>query len=130
NELDVEAYRRTRAYLEEAGLQMPSNRVSGFVWIGRPGDQLEQIILRSFQVLECLSSFILKPFTPTPGCQEHLQHLDYLLRIPHHEWSPHFFPFAELNEIAREEYHDLYRMAAFLNEKIRNRAFDFLIGTL
>jgi hypothetical protein len=47
-----------------------------------------------------------------------------------HRWSPHFFPFSDLNGISRTEYHDLYRMAAFLNEKVHNHAFDFLNGTL
>jgi hypothetical protein len=51
-------------------------------------------------------------------------------KIPHRDLSPHFFPFAELNGISREEYHDLYRMAAFLNEKVRDASFDFLKGTL
>ncbi len=129
DDLDLDAYRRARAHLVSAGLRIPNERVSGFVWIGRPGDRLEQIILRSFQVLECLGSLILKPFTPMPGGDEHRTHADYLSRIPHHEWSPHFFPFSELNGITREEYHDLYRMAAFLNEKVRSRSFDFLNGT-
>jgi hypothetical protein len=128
--LDLEAYRRARAYLIEAGLEMPNDRVSGFVWIGRPGEHLEGVILRGFQVLECLGNLILKPFTPTPGSAEHHQHAKYLASIRPENLSPHFFPFAELNSVTREEYHDLYRMAAFLNEKIRNRSFDFLNGTL
>jgi hypothetical protein len=57
-------------------------------------------------------------------------HAEYLDAIAYPDWSPHFFPFAELNGITREEYHDLYRMAAFLNEKVRDRSFDFLSGTL
>ena len=128
--LDVEAYLRVRSYLAEAGMKDTDNRLSGFVWIGRPGEDVEQIVLRSFQVLNTLEGLILKPFTPTPGSPEHLENADYLARMPHHEWSPHFFPFAELNEIAREDYHDLYRMAAFLNEKVRAGSFDFLKGTL
>ncbi len=129
-ELDVQAYKKARAYLREAGLKDTDNRLSGFVWIGRPGDQLEQIISRSFEVLNHLEGLILKPYTPTPGSTEHRENKDYLTAIPHREWSPHFFPFAELNKISRGEYNDLYRMAAFLNEKIRDGSFDFLKGTL
>jgi hypothetical protein len=129
-ELDVQSYERARAYMREAGMKELDDRLSGFVWIGRPGDQLERIVLRSFQVLDQLKGLILKPFTPTPGSPEHLQNGDYLAAIPHREWSPHFFPFAELNAITRGEYHDLYRMAAFLNERVRNEPFDFLKGTL
>lgn len=128
--LDIEAYRRVQAYLREAGMQVPGDRTSGFVWIGRPGEQLEQLVLRSFHVLEILGSLILKPFTPTPGSEEHRAHAKYLECIPYPDWSPHFFPFSELNGISRDEYDDLYRMAAFLNEKVRDRSFDFLNGTL
>ncbi|MCE9565964.1 MAG: hypothetical protein K8U57_28405 [Planctomycetes bacterium] len=129
-EMDVEVYRQVRSYLREAGLIDVDNRLSGFVWIGRPREKLEQIVARSFHVLNHLEGLILKPFSPTPGSPEHLDNKAYLAGIPVQNWSPHFFPFAELNGIAREEYHDLYRMAAFLNEKIRDGSFDFLKGTL
>jgi hypothetical protein len=129
-DLDIQAYNKLRAYLLEAGMADANNRLTGFVWVGRPGDQLEQIVLRSFEVLNHLEGLILKPFTPTPGSPEHRDNERYLAAIPHREWSPHFFPFAELNDITRDEYHDLYRMAAFLNEKVRARSFDFLNGTL
>jgi len=129
-ELDVQAYKKVRAYLRKAGLAEADNRLSGFVWIGRPGDQLERIVLRSFEVLNHLEGLILKPYTPTPGSPGHRQNDTYLASIPHREWSPHFFPFADLNGITHGEYHDLYRMAAFLNEKIRDGSFDFLKGTL
>jgi hypothetical protein len=128
--LNLDAYRQARELLQEAGLKLPSDRVSGFVWIGRPKEQLEKLILKSFQVLDILGNLILKPFSPTPGSREHKEHEKYLDRIPVREWSPHFFPFSELNGIAHDEYHDLYRMAAFLNEKVRDRSFDFLKGTL
>jgi len=128
--LDLDSYKKTRAYLSEAGMKNRSDKLSGFVWIGRPGDQLERLIQRSFDVLSCFGSLILKPFTPVPGSSEHHKHESYLANIPHREWSPHFFPFAELNRISRDEYHDLYRVAAFLNEKVRDRSFDFLNGSL
>jgi hypothetical protein len=128
--LDVDGYRKVRAYLREAGMEVPGDRTSGFVWLGRPGDVLEDLVLRTFRVLDAFGGLILKPFTPLPEGPEHKAHKDYLKAILPRDWSPHFFPFAELNGITREEYHDLYRMAAFLNEKVRDRAFDFLNGTL
>jgi hypothetical protein len=129
-ELEVQVYKRLRAYLREAGLAEAGNRLSGFVWIGRPRDQIEKIVLRSFEVLNQLEGLILKPYTPTPGSAEHWGNEGYLVEIEHRKWSPHFFPFAELNGITRGEYHDLYRMAAFLNEKVRDGSFDFMKGTL
>lgn len=128
--LNDDAYATATRYLADAGLSTGSDRLSGFVWIGRPGDELEDLIRRCLDVLQACGSLILKPFTPTPSGPEHRAHAAYLDRIPHRYWSPHFFPFAELNKIGRDEYHDLYRLAAFLNEKVRNRSFDMLDGTL
>jgi hypothetical protein len=129
-EVQAEAYRQARSYLMEAGLDWPSQKVSGFVWIGRPGEGLETVIGNAFKVLDLLGSLILKPYTPTPGSAAYIAHHDYLKRVPQKNLSPHFFPFAELNGITRHEYNDLYRMAAFLNGKVRNRSFDFLNGTV
>jgi hypothetical protein len=104
--------------------------LSGFVWIGRPGDDLKVLLSRAFAAVELMGSIILKPYTPTPNGAEHRLYAEYLGSIPHQDWSPHLFPFADLNGISRSDYHDLYRVAAFLNEKVRGRAFDFLDGTL
>ncbi len=128
--LDVDAYRRVRDHLRDAGMSEADNRLSGFVWIGRPRETLDEIVLRSFHVLNHLEGLILKPYSPTPGSPEYVENEAYLSGIPVQNLSPHFFPFAELNGITRGEYHDLYRMAAFLNEKIRSGSFDFLKGTL
>jgi hypothetical protein len=128
--LHIKAYERARAYLAEAGLLLPNPHVAGFAWIGRLGENLEEIILRSLNVLRLVGGLILKPFSPTVGSRECQKHGRYLASIPHDKWSPHLFPFAELNGITRDEYHDLYRMAAFLNEKVRNRSFEFLDGSL
>ena len=113
--LNIEAYAQARRYLEEAKLKLPDERISGFVWIGRPGDNLERLIRNTLTVLDHFGSIILKPFSPTPGEPDQLAHAEYLAGIQPHRWSPHFFPFSDLNGITRSEYHDLYRMAAFLN---------------
>ena len=73
---------------------------------------------------------IFKPFSPTPGSMEHRRYPDYLKTIPHQDWSPHVFPFSSLNNISHAEYHHLYRMAAFLNNRVRGEAFDFLKSTM
>lgn len=128
--LDSEAYATATHYLAEAGLPSGGDRLSGFVWIGRPREELDDLIRRFLHVLQSCGNLILKPFTPTPGGPEYHAHAAYLDNISHRYWSPHFFPFAELNKIGRDEYHDLYRLAAFLNEKVRARSFDMLDGTL
>jgi len=129
-EVHVDAYIRLKRMLVAAGVEWPSDKFSGFVWIGRPRETLPTIISNSFRVLDLLGSLILKPFTPTPGSVMYSENHGYLERVTQKNLSPHFFPFAELNGISRQEYHDVYRMAAFLNEKVRNRSFDFLNGTI
>jgi hypothetical protein len=128
--LAVEAYRQARAHLIEARWRKFERDSSGFVWIGRPAEDLGVVMRRAFATVELLGSVILKPHTPTPNSTEHHRYSQYLDPIRHDLWSPHFFPFAELNRITRSDYHDLYRVAAFLNDKVRGRAFDFLDGTL
>ena len=76
-QLAVEAYHRAIAYLREAGAKIPAKPVSGFVWLGRPEENLDTIIARSFKVLELLGSFIFKPFSPTPGSAEHQRFAGY-----------------------------------------------------
>jgi hypothetical protein len=128
--LNVEAYRQARRYLIECGYRIPGRDLSGFVWIGRPDDDLKVLLSRAFATVELLGSLILKPYTPAPNGEEHRRYSEHLNSIPHQDWSPHLFPFARVSGISPSDYHDLYRVAAFLNEKVRGRAFDFLDGTL
>jgi hypothetical protein len=131
SELDEISYVQCRAYLVEAGMDLSDrNKTCGFVWIGRPGETLEGIVRRSFTVLSTFGSLILKPYTAVPRTELYERHKEYLNDLPYADLSPHRFPFAEYNGITRKEYHDLYRMAAFLNEKVRDRSFDFLNGSM
>ena len=130
-ELDEAAYEQCRAYLLEAEIDLSDgNKTCGFVWIGRPDETLEGIVRRSFTVISTFGSVILKPYTAVLGTELYERHKDYLDDLPYADLSPHRFPFAEYNGITRNEYHDLYRMAAFLNEKVRNRSFDLLNGSM
>lgn len=121
-----EPYEKAMRYLAECGLKKDYKRTSGFVWMGRPGEKLDHLMENSFSVLKLCNSLILKPYTPTPGSADHKKYEKYLSRIEYAKWSPHFFPFAAKNAIGIGEYHDMYRVAAFLNEKIRGKSFDFL----
>lgn len=131
SELNTKAYDDCRAHLADAGIDIVAGqRTSGFVWIGRPGETLDEIVRRTFVVLRACGGVILKPYSPTPGSPEHAKHREYLDQLAYAHWGPHFFPFAELNGITRQEYHDLYRMAAFLNERVRSRAFDLFDSSI
>jgi len=124
--VEASAYEKAMRYLTEAGLERGHDRTSGFVWMGRPGEKLDDLMQNAFTVLQHCENLILKPYSPTPGSTDHKRHAKYLDEIEFAKWSPHFFPFAKKNKIGFEEYHDMYRVAAFLNEKVRGRSFDFL----
>ncbi len=129
--LDTKSYLRCTELLREAGINLSTgDKTSGFVWIGRANETLEGIVENVFTVLSSFGSVILKPYSPVPGTQEWESHRDYLESIRYEDLSPHRFPFAELNQITRDEYHDLYRMAAFLNEKVKNKSFDMFGSSL
>jgi hypothetical protein len=112
-----------------AGWESPDYYFSGFFWIGRPDDDLDQLVWNALKVLQLVGMVIPKPYSPTPGSD------DYSRLISQTDWtepqdiSPHRLPFAELNGISPEDYEDLYRMTAFLNRKVRAHTFDFLGDT-
>lgn len=118
------------AHLREAGFGPSRKNIGAFVWLGRPHETLEGVIARAINALTAIGGFIFKPYSPTPGSRLLSEHGAALSAVDPQDWSPHFFPFAETNGIHRDEYHDLYRMAAFLNNRVRGKTFDFLAGTL
>lgn len=96
--LDIRTPDQVRNQFLQLGNQEHSNQLLDALvaFVHATGDDIVQ---RTFQVLELAGGIILKPFTPTPDGQEHRKHRRYLDAIPHKLWSPHFFPFAELNGI-------------------------------
>lgn len=128
--LDLGSYEVALDRVRAAGRSVPSDSVSSFVWIGYPEESLDGIIGRAIDALRQVGAFILKPYTPTPNSDLANRYESYLSDKRHFELSPHLFPFAEMNGIGRDEYNDLYRLAAFLNERVRNRTFDLLDQSL
>lgn len=130
NELNLDAYKHAREAYQKADYRLGSNEVSGFLFVGLPEDDLEVIISHMLNVLETWGTVILKPYTPTPGSAhyhqyEHLFHGEDLERL-----SPHAFPFSQVNGIGHRDYDELYTLAASLNQKVRDKAFDSFPGTL
>lgn len=128
--LAEESYRELSARMAKSGAHIPAKKINSFLWIGRPGERLDDIVPNCLRMLDLVGSFILKPYSPTPGSADAIDHAEYLEALPRDQWSPHFFPFAELNGISRSEYSDLYRMAAFLNDKVRSESFNLFHDNL
>jgi len=100
--------------------------LSGFLWIGRPDDQLDDLIANALKLLQLVGMVIPKPYTPIPGTNEFLLLGDDPQECEPHKLSPHRFPFAGKNGIDKSEYEDFYRLTALLNMKVRAQTFDFL----
>lgn len=102
---------------------------SGFLRIGRPDDHLDKLVWNALKLLQLTGMVIPKPYSPTPGTDEHALLVSKMDWIEPEDISPHRLPFAGWNGIERGDYEDLYRMTGFLNRKVRGSTFDFLGDT-
>lgn len=132
--LDEPLYREVMQACERAGFvsrrgggwESHKHEFSGFLWIGRPDDDLGKLVWNALKVLQLTGMVIPKPYSPTPGTDEHALLASTMDWIEPEGISPHRLPFAGHNGIERGDYEDLYRMTAFLNRKVRGSTFDFL----
>lgn len=129
-ELDLDSYRQARDSLKQGHYDLQPDQVSGFIYIGLPNDNLEQIIQQTLNLFEIFGSVILKPWTPTPGSELYIKHKNQIETERIELLSPHLFPFSPVNGISVKEYEELYLLVASLNQKVRSRAFDSFPGTL
>jgi len=106
-----------------------SNFLSGFLWIGRPDDDLDKLVWNALKLLQLVGMVIPKPYSPSPGTDDYALLVSQVGEIEPQDISPHRLPFAGRNGIERSDYKDLYRMTAFLNLKVRSHTFDFLGDT-
>ena len=106
-----------------------SNYFSGFLWIGRPHDDLDKLVWNALKLLQLVGMVIPKPYSPSPGTDDYALLVSQVGEIEPEDISPHRLPFAGRNGIARSDYKDLYRMTAFLNLRVRSHTFDFLGDT-
>jgi len=112
-----------------AGWESRSHYFSGFLWIGRPDDDLDRLVWNALKLLQLVGMVIPKPYSPTPGSDDYALLASQLGWIEPQDVSPHRLPFAGLSGVERSDYEDLYRMTAFLNMKVRAHTFDFLGDT-
>lgn len=133
--IDEEPYREVLRAFEIVGLAeregmgwRPISKVdlSGFVWIGKPSDEIEAIAWNMLKTVQLFGMAIPKPFSPTPGTNEFDVFASFGGGSNPRDISPHQLPFAEHNGIGRDEYKELFRLSALLNLKVRSHSFDFL----
>lgn len=103
--------------------QVSKDFLTSFVNIGFYQEDLSKTITNMLILLKVVGRIIVKPQTPVPGTdlyesiKKKMGNLSFI--------SPHFYPFSEENNISRNDYNDLNRLSAFLNNKIRGKTFDF-----
>jgi len=108
------------------GWESRSHNISGFMWVGKPNDDINIMVWNALKLLQITGMVIPKPYTPLPNSE------DYILLKINNKWiepediSPHRLPFNKINLINRTEYTDIYRLTALLNNKVRGQTFDFL----
>lgn len=136
--VDEPLYRAVMQACERAGFvsrrgggwdSLNHRNLSGFLWIGKPDDNLEKLVWNALKLVQLVGMVIPKPYSPTPGSD------DYALLASQVDWlepediSPHRLPFAGRNGIEEGDYEDFYRMTGFLNRRVRSHTFDFLGDT-
>jgi hypothetical protein len=140
--VDEPLYRAVMRACEGAGFVTPRGAgwesrgyyFSGFLWVGRPKDDLDKLVWNALKLLQLVGMVIPKPYSPTPGTNDYdllalrrTQDNSFQVdRLEPENLSPHRLPFAGLNGLEKGDYEDLYRMTAFLNRKVRAHTFDFL----
>jgi len=112
-----------------SGWESRSHYFSGFLWIGRPDDNLDKLVWNALKLLQLVGMVIPKPYSPTPGTAAYEELASRVGWIMPQDVSPHRLPFSGWNGIEKEDYKDFYRMTAFLNLKVRGHTFDFLGDT-
>jgi hypothetical protein len=135
--LDEACYKKIMLSLEKRGIvsrrgggwESKSHYISGFMWVGKPKDDIDLIVWNALKIQQIVGMVIPKPYTPLPHSE------DYMLLRQNCDWiepediSPHRLPFSKFNSIPRSDYQDIYRLTALLNNKVRGQTFDFLGDT-
>lgn len=103
--------------------------ISGFLWIGKPDDDLETLVWNALKLVQLVGMVIPKPYSPIPGSADHGLLESQVDWLEPEDVSPHRLPFADRNGIKESNYEDFYRMTGFLNRRVRSHTFDFLGDT-
>jgi hypothetical protein len=111
----------SRAPLTERG------RVTGFVAMGLPGDNLDELVNSTLILNSYFQSVILKPFGYSPDIdlsseEERRRRWNEPYRL-----SPQWFPYVERgSDLTSSDYANLVRWQNLLNKRVKGLTFDFL----
>ena len=102
-------------------------RVTGFVAIGLPDDDMDKIVRSTLKINQFFQSIILKPYGYSPS-------IDRLsVEARRRRWpqpcqsSPQCFPYlGSQSHLSRDDYDNLLRWQNVLNKRVKGTTFDFL----
>lgn len=126
----VDRYRELAESLKRTGYlgsDSLSGGLSAFMYIGRPDDEVHDLVEGLVGLHSLFRAVILKPYSPTPGRSDHQRLRDQLGASYSPEViSPHRLPCRVFNGLTEGDYLELFRLAAFLNHPVRGHTFSFL----
>jgi hypothetical protein len=131
--LDQDAYAAVREELRElthakrvGRIGMVWCRPTGFVHIGLPGDEVDELVETALELNAWFQSIILKPYGYSPSIDDLPRdgrwHAPYVT-------SPQCFPYVgHGSELTAGDYENLVRFQNMLNRRVKGATFDFLAG--
>ena len=121
NEREAKRLGKSRSPLTERG------GVTGFVAMGLPDDDMDELVNSTLKLNSYFQSVILKPFGYSPDIdssaeKERRRRWDEPYRL-----SPQWFPYVgNGSSLARSDYANLVRWQNLLNRRVKGLTFDFL----
>jgi hypothetical protein len=135
--LDISAYDALREVLLEENHGKKSGAsttawldgaVTGFVHIGLPGDQMDDLVRSTLTLNSYFKSIILKPHGYSPTIDEATPaERRQRWKAGPQQGSPQWFPYVgNGSALARADYGNLLRWQNVMNKKVKGTTFDFL----
>lgn len=126
--LDFDCYREALRIIKQQGYRERDGAISCQYYIGRPGEDFEQVVEDILELHHIVGTVIPVPFLPVSGTQEFYEFKKMMNNndLQLEDLNVNLFPCAESNGYSISDYFDLIRMTTMLNKKVRRRTFDFL----
>jgi hypothetical protein len=135
--IDVSAYEPLLAFLEQEEHQKKSGeattawlergKVTGFVAMGLPDDNLDELVRSTLLVNSFFQAVILKPHGYSPRLDSATELQRRKRWTDPYSSSPQWFPYVgNGSKLVRADYENLVRWQNVLNKRVKGATFDFL----
>jgi hypothetical protein len=122
--LDQEHQKKSTAI---KGTPMTRANVTGFVAMGLPDDDIDELVRSTLTVNRLFQAVILKPQGYSPSIDSSTEDERSIGYGQPYATSPQWFPYVRTNErLQRADYDNLVRWQNVLNKRVKGTTFDFL----